>query len=279
MADAALHERLRQARAASGEELNAFSRRTGIRVHHLLAIEDGRFTDLPPGIYARATVRSFAEACRLDPDAVLAECEALLPAVTDPISALARKCGVRQTPVAATAESIESAVPRESARAEWRTSAAAAVDAVFVGVLLMMVVASIAMLARVPVASLAPSATPLALVGVVLGSGYFVWFGGLCGRTLGGLAVRAPASDRTPLILRAIAIRAILAATDDAHAIVGLGRQVAQWRVRPGAPSRSAPPPALELWPLRRRGRAPVLWSPASRPGAAPHQTLPQPRG
>ena len=216
MADAALHERLRQARAASGEELNAFSRRTGNRVPHLLAIEDGRFTDLPPGIYARATVRSFAEACHLDSAAVLAECEPLLPAVRDPISALARKCGVRQPPVAATPEPE---VPRASARPGWRTFAAAAVDAGFVGVLLMMVAASIAVLARVPMASLGPSATPLALVGAVLGSGYFVWFGGLGGLTLGGLAVRAPsrAHDRQSLTLRAIAERAIRAATEDAR--------------------------------------------------------------
>ena len=92
--DGALRERLRRARAACGEELSALSRRTGIRLHHLHAIEDGRFGDLPPGIYARSAVRGFAEACRLDPDALLAECETLLPRVDDPIGALARKCGV-----------------------------------------------------------------------------------------------------------------------------------------------------------------------------------------
>src|SRR5262245_61842424 len=94
MDGAVLPERLRRARAACGEELSALASRTGIRLHHLRAIEDGRFGDLPPGIYARSAVRAFAQACRLDPDALLADCDALLPQVDDPIGALARKCGV-----------------------------------------------------------------------------------------------------------------------------------------------------------------------------------------
>jgi hypothetical protein len=148
-------------------------------------------------------------------------------------------------------------------------------------VLVIAVAGLVALVGRVPLDALNESATPFALIGFVLGCSYFLWFGGLCGTTLGGLAVPAPAhaSERTPLVLRAIAIRAILAATEDARALVGLGRQLARWRVSPGAPSRTAPPPALELWPLRRRGRAPVLWSPANRPDVAPHPPLPQPRG
>src|SRR6185503_5400813 len=85
----ALRERLRRARAACGEELSTLSRRTGIRLQHLRAIEDGRFGDLPPGIYARSAVRAFAEACHLDPADVLADCEPFLPRVDDPIGALA----------------------------------------------------------------------------------------------------------------------------------------------------------------------------------------------
>src|SRR5947207_7039025 len=86
-----LREQLGRARAACGEELSALSRRTGIRLQHLRAIEEGRFADLPPGIYARSTIRAFAGACGLDAAAVLADCEPLLPTVDDPINALARK--------------------------------------------------------------------------------------------------------------------------------------------------------------------------------------------
>jgi Helix-turn-helix domain len=278
MDEGALHERLRRARSARGEELSALSRRTGIRVQHLRAIEEGRFGELPPGIFARAAVRSFAKAYQFDPAPILAECDALLPKIDDPIGALARKCGVSHAPDA----TPRVPVPTDGdPHAQWRTLTGAAIDAVLIALLLIVVAVSAALLGRVPIAALGASPAPLALVGMVLGMAYFVWFGGLCGRTLGGLALQMPAhaSDRAPLILRTIATRAILAATDDTRAIVRLGAQLWRWRLRPDAPSRTAPPPALEPWPLRLRGRAPVLWSPANRPAGAPTPPLPQPRG
>src|SRR5947207_12068148 len=94
MASADPHEQLRCARAQRGEDLAALSARTGLRVHHIRAIEEGRLGDLPRGIYGRAAIRSFAAAYALDADAVLADCEVLLPRVEDPIDALARVRGI-----------------------------------------------------------------------------------------------------------------------------------------------------------------------------------------
>src|SRR5262245_34408864 len=90
-----LAERLRRARAASGEDVAALAKRAGVRAEHLSAIEDGRFGDLPPGIYGRSAVRAFAAAYQLDPAEALADCEALLRPVDDPIAALARLTGLR----------------------------------------------------------------------------------------------------------------------------------------------------------------------------------------
>jgi Helix-turn-helix domain len=269
----ALRERLRRARTACGEELSALSRRTGIRLHHLRAIEDGRFGDLPPGIYARAAVRAFAAACGLDPDVALAECEAELPRIADPIDALKRKCGLQPRPTA-TASAV---IAEDRLEHAWHAVAAAAIDTAVVGALFATIVVSAAIVGRVPVSELSAAPTPLALVGFVLGGGYFLWFGGLCGRTLGGLVMHAPPPPHEPLTLRTIAERAWSAATADARTIARVAVRLRQASARRAARSRSAPPPEPLLWPLRLRGRAPVLWSPERPPVVAPPPT-PHPR-
>jgi hypothetical protein len=298
----ALCERLRRARGACGVELSALSRRTGIRLHHLQAIEDGRFADLPPGLYARAAVRGFADACGLDAAAVLAECEPLLPSVPDPIDALARKCGVApsstngpghsDSPARALARRFAgtlgspSSAPsptdeRSASEGNLRTLAGASVDAAVVGVLLIGLVVVAAAVVRVPIVALRAAPVPLALVGVVLGGSYFLWFGGLVGATLGRVVLRAGShvGARERLTLRTIAERALTSATEDARGIVQLGFRAGRRTVRPDAPSRTAPPPAPALWRLRPRDHAPGLWSPGNRPGIVPPPTPHRPRG
>ena len=83
-----LAQRLRLARTAHDKDLAAFSRLIGIRVDHVRAIEDGRFSDLPAGIYGRAAVKAYAAACGLDAAAVLADAEAWLVSMDDPIITL-----------------------------------------------------------------------------------------------------------------------------------------------------------------------------------------------
>ena len=307
----ALRERLRRARAACGQELSALSRRTGIRLQHLRAIEDGRFGDLPPGIYARSAVRAFAEACRLDPADVLAECEPWLPRADDPIGALARKhrCapslseGLRpsDSPTRSLARRFAGALRsrgshrcarslslrskpterRTSSDPHWRVLAASAVDAAVVGLLLLVLVVVAAAVVRVPIAALSGSPAPLGLMGLVIAGGYFLWFGGLVGATLGRLAVHASThmGECEQLTLRTIAERALTSAAEDARAIVRLGVRARQRAARLGWPSRTAQPPAPSLWPLPLRGRAPVLWLPGNRPGVGQPPTPHQPQG
>ena len=71
---------LRKNRMAQGLSLTEISRRTRIGVAHLRHIEEGDFRSLPPGFYARAFVRAYAEAIGVDADIVLGELADLLPA-------------------------------------------------------------------------------------------------------------------------------------------------------------------------------------------------------
>ena len=272
------HERLRLAREACGEELSALSRRTGVRVHHLHAIENGRLGDLPPGIYARASVRAFAHAYGLDAADILAACEAQLPTGADPIDALARKCGL--TPASSSAAATVPDAPI-APHADWRTLAGAAVDAAAIGSLVITTVAIVALVGRVPIGALSESATPFALMGIVLGGGYFAWFGGIHGTTLGGFVMHAPPELRPqePLTLREISSRMLLAATADVRPIVRLGLEAARLGVRPGGPVRNARPLARVLSRLRSLDLSPARWSPANRPSAAPLPRPHRPRG
>jgi transcriptional regulator with XRE-family HTH domain len=71
---------LRKNRMAQGLSLTEISRQTRIGVTHLRHIEEGDFKSLPPGFYARAFVRAYAEAIGVDADIVLGELSESLPA-------------------------------------------------------------------------------------------------------------------------------------------------------------------------------------------------------
>jgi hypothetical protein len=269
-------EQLRSARADRGEDLAALSARTGLRVHHVRAIEEGRFGDLPPGIYGRAAIRSFAAAYALDADAVLAACEPLLPRIEDPIGALARMRGVAR---AAEAPAVTPETATVSPPA-WRPVAAAVVDGAIAGAVLGAASGGAALLARVSLAALRPSAFTLFLLGVVLGAAYYVWLGGLGGTTFGEYAVGPQARERDPrpLTLRAIWRRTVAAATADARAIYALGAWTGR-RLTPGGAARSAPPPAPSPSPPPPRGREEALTWSMSRRGSVPPPPLRPRRG
>ena len=210
-------------------------KRIGVRQEHLRAIEEGRFADLPAGIYGRAAVKSFAAAVGVDPAEALAACEALLPSVDEPIAALARLRGVRNPPrPAAPADTAAAATP-ELPFPGWRSLGAAAVDAVVVVGLLLLVVAAAMTALTAPLSAMQNSAPPFGLMGALLGAGYFLCFGGVRGATIGeralGVEPRAPLSST--VTLRVVAERALLAATEDARCIhlLGerLGRSIAVW--------------------------------------------------
>jgi hypothetical protein len=252
-----LHDRLKAARIDQGEALASVAQRTGVAERLLRAIEDGRFSDLPRGIYARAAIRSYAVAFGLEPAEILAACDALLPVVDDPISTMARLRGVR--PPKAPASSVEPAAPPSDAdgRPDWRLPAAAALDAVLIGAMLAVVMGSTRIMAGAPAGALTGSAAAFGLVGLLLAGSYFVWLGGLMGTTAGRRSVRIPPSPDPcrPLRLRAIATRAIRYATDEGRFIrdlgVWLGRMSTSTSTTTGGPYRAHEPFAEPYQRLR----------------------------
>jgi transcriptional regulator with XRE-family HTH domain len=231
MSDVTVSQRLRSARKAGREDLPALAKRIGVREEHLRAIEQGRFADLPPGIYGRAAIRSFATAFGFDPAEVLAECESQLTPVAEPIHAIGKLRGVRQP--ARPAPAVGSSATLNGAGLQlpgcafpgWRLLAAAVLDAgVAVALLLFVVVCAITAM-MVPLGALHHSGPAFGAMGVLLGGGYFVWFGGLCGRTFGEQVCRMDGQNpaHASMTLRAIGAGALLAATEDARFIQGLG--------------------------------------------------------
>jgi hypothetical protein len=260
-------DQLRRARAERGEDLETLSARTGLRVHHVRAIEEGRFGDLPPGIYGRAAIRSFATAYALDADAVVAACEPLLAPVVDPIGAMARMRGVAG---AAEAEPSDPSPAMPSSPTSWRSFVAVGIDAALAGVLLCLVAGGAALLVRVPVSALSPAVASLSMIGLLFGGASYVWLAGLAGTTLGEYAVgwAPPQRDPRPLTLGAIVRRARAAATADARAILDAGAWVGR-RLR--AEERSVPPPVPLPSPPRLHDREELLtWSMSRRASVPP---------
>src|SRR5215212_1628570 len=62
---------LRQARAHKGVTLKEAEQVTRINRHHLLALEEEKFDELPPLIYQRGIVRNYANYLNLDPSRLL----------------------------------------------------------------------------------------------------------------------------------------------------------------------------------------------------------------
>jgi hypothetical protein len=230
-------EQLSQARLTAREELADLARRTGVRQENLRAIEDGRFADLPPGIYGRAAIRSYANAYGFDGVAILAACEPWLTPVDEPIAALARARGLRSRPVA-TPRSHEGDPhddPSDGSFGSWRHLAAAAIDAVVIAVMLLVVVFAALTLLIVPVSALRDAGGAFAIMGGVLAGAYYLCFGGVRGATIGERAatVEPRHSTGSAVTLRVAIERALLAATDDARCIQRagerLGRSSAGW--------------------------------------------------
>src|SRR5262245_58942939 len=222
---AMVNERLRRARTLRGEELTAVANRIGVRVGVLRAIEDGRFDLLPPGIYARAAIRSYSSAVRLDPLEILDEIAPSLPAVEEPISAIGRLRGVRTAPVAQ-ADRPSSNPPAEqtthvrtAAAPDWRLLIASIVDACCVGLLLVVVIACARISTAMRLDVMGRSgAGALAMMGAVFAIAYFLWFGGLMAATAGEYVMGLgeadhPTSQRTTLGI--LCARAFRCATAD----------------------------------------------------------------
>ena len=227
-----ISRQLQQARLAGGQDLAMLARRIGVRQEHLRAIEDGRFADLPAGIYGRAAVRAFANAFGFDGAAVLAECESLLTPLEEPIAGLARARGLR-APAAAPSRVEESRddVTGDSAFPGWRHLAAAAIDACVIAALMVILVIAALTMLTAPVSVLRDSGGAFATMGLLLAAGYFLCFGGVRGATFGertlSIDPRGPAGPA--VTLQMVAERALLAATEDARCLQRWGQRVAEY--------------------------------------------------
>lgn len=265
MSDVTVSQRLSQARGQCGEALPAFAKRIGVREEYLRAIEEGRLSDLPPGIYGRFAIRAFARACGFDPAEILAACESELAPLDEPIAALGRLRGVRPAtrtlpmPAAGTSAraipSVPDTPPAGREFPDWRLLAAAAVDACLVITLLLLLIVCTVTAMTVPVAALHGSGAAFALMGVLLGIAYFGCFGGLGGRTAGErlLRVEPETTGCGSLTLQAVVARALRSATDDAWFIRRLGAWMGDLRRKTTDPisERNAPAPGPLPWPPR----------------------------
>lgn len=249
MSGLSVNERLRQARIARGDSLPSIAQRVGVREGLLQAIEEGRFADLPRGIYGRAAIRSFAAALRCDPAQVLAECEALLPAVDDPLDALARLRGIRsprKTKASGNSAPVLTVQWRDSA-AMWKPLAAAAIDSAIIMAMMLLLAAVTTIFCGAPLSAFRGTAVPaFGVMGILLAGCYFVCFAGIARATLGERAMRvspAPA-DLASHDLHAVLVRTVRGVLRDVSSIrtLGdtLGRAANDWHTRMQSPTTTA---------------------------------------
>jgi transcriptional regulator with XRE-family HTH domain len=255
---------LRKNRMAQGLSLTEISRRTRIGVAHLRHIEEGEFKKLPPGFYARAFVRAYAEAIGVDADIALGELAEHLPAAQagtapHPESSLAGSA-VKQAQAAELIPDARMQVFRQllhrhnehvaaplaptlsidPAPRGARRFLAASIDglllaAIYVGVLaLTATFCGVGIMELVRIAALQVF-TVLALITLL----YVMLMGGVAGRTIGAMVLDVSLLERTgyPMDLGTIARRSVdcvradvAAATDVAaliEALVGRSRRAA----------------------------------------------------
>ncbi|HEY7474865.1 MAG TPA: helix-turn-helix transcriptional regulator, partial [Vicinamibacterales bacterium] len=103
---------LRRARVARGLTIEDVAATTRLSPRIVALLDDGRFDELPGGLYARSYVKAFALATGTDPNAAIARIERLLPAVPDPVGAIrdAIGCAAETPPLAADLDRIWSSI-------------------------------------------------------------------------------------------------------------------------------------------------------------------------
>lgn len=160
----------RRARLARGLSLEAIVTATRLSPHIAKKIDDGRFAELPPGLYARAYVRAVASVLGLNPDETLSAIADRLPEAPDPFPALREVVE-------------EDERPWREAR---RRCAAAMIDGGAIALLVGGLVAMVESIVGLPLFGLSLPAL-LATVAMTLSVGvpYVVIFGGIAGRTPG----------------------------------------------------------------------------------------------
>lgn len=187
---------LHQARLDSQLELSDLASRTALSPAVLRNIDEGCFSELPPGLYARSYVRTFAAEVGLNPALAVQELEHLLPPAPDPFPLL-------REIAAATTDSW--GVPR---------CAAIATDACILLLINSALVALVAACSGIAAGRMLNEAAPaLAAILTVPVVAYFLLFAGVGGRTPGASLWHVPAPPRTRLTLQVILQRALSGGT------------------------------------------------------------------
>lgn len=174
---------LHRTRVRKGIDLARISAITALPPGLVAKIDEGRFEELPPGIYARSYVRAFAQAVGLNPHHALVDLEPLLPVEPDPLPLL------REHAPPSALESLQSFLASQRAAGPLvRRAAVAAVDAL----VLLAIGAAMTILAAstcgVPVQVLLEHAgAELALTFSLPVGLYFLLLERLARQTLGGL--------------------------------------------------------------------------------------------
>jgi hypothetical protein len=219
----AVHEQIRAARMASGRDLHTIAQRTGAREEWLRAIDDGRFADLPAGVYARSALRAYAGAIGLNAHELIATCEPELPRLEDPISALARVKGLRR-------KRHTQLVPLVCSEGGSGIGALA-IDASIIGAVLLVVIAATLAMCGIFPSALGPTAAPaFGVTASLLALSYFLVFGGIATATPGerimGRRIDSPRQE-SPVTCRDIVMRALRCAGRDVLALVSFGTRAA----------------------------------------------------
>ena len=226
------HLTLREARITRNISIQELSARTSMSPATVRKIDEGRYDELPPGLYARSYVKAFAREVGLDPVQALQHIEHLLPGAPDPLPVLRELKGPtasdRLGALAARflRRANESSLAAEApARADvdadaeaptamtYHTTrvAAAAVDACVLLMINAVILGLVSFGTGVaPSVLLKNGAFSVGLLCAVPTSVYFLLFSGVAGRTPGGRICRLPEPPpHVPLTLEAILRRSL----------------------------------------------------------------------
>ena len=228
---------LRRARVARGLTIEDVAAETRLSPRLVTLMDEGRFDELPGGLYARAYVRAFATATGIDPNAAVARIERLLPGVPDPVGAIRDAIGCRaETPaLAADLDRIWSAIRSRAQAGLARShatplrvvaarSASACLDTLLLCALNANLVAAIAWFSDARVTELLDGAGgAVAVLCGVTWLSYYVLLAGI-GRHTAGTWIfgGARGAERRPIGLAAILRRAGLAWFDQASIVVDI---------------------------------------------------------
>jgi transcriptional regulator with XRE-family HTH domain len=251
---------LRNAREAKRLSLEQISDETRISLRLLKKLEHGEFGDVPPGIYARAHLRTLAGCLGLDPEATVRMFEPQLPVVDEPLSeivrtALAERGGQHLPPrelprrqattrrrdprilmLRSRAGSSPVLVPEPepepdprsttaSPERHWRLYAAAIVDGMVLASLALMTLFAASRTAGVTMSEMLRGATlAMAMLFATATVSYFGMLGGIAGRTLGArlFGIELVESAKGPLDLSRMCRRSLRCLAREMSILIGV---------------------------------------------------------